>query len=440
MPVTIVLGSQWGDEGKGKIVDRLAAESDYVARYQGGANAGHTIILPDGKQFVLHLIPSGIFHPDVHCVIGNGVVIDPVALREEIKMLEETGIQVKGRLSISYNAHLIMPYHKLLDKANEAKLSKIDNSKAVGTTGRGIGPAYEDKFSRKGIRIVDLLDRTALTEKLRQNITEKNELLSKLYGSEDLCNIDEIVAEYQAFDKEVDTYITDTTLLLNTALKQGKHILAEGAQAALLDIDFGTYPYVTSSSPTAGGACTGLGIPPTSINNIIGVVKAYSTRVGNGPFPTELLDATGERLRTQGHEYGATTGRPRRCGWLDAVAVRYAVMINGINTIALTKLDVLSGFEEIKLCVAYERTSDGKRLDQFTTDLKSLANIRPIYESFEGFSADSLEGVTAREELPAVVEKYLSAIEREIDVPLGIVSLGPGRNETLVSEEFGVMN
>jgi adenylosuccinate synthase len=439
MPVTIVLGSQWGDEGKGKIVDRLAAESDYVARYQGGANAGHTIILPDGKQFVLHLIPSGIFHPDVQCVIGNGVVIDPVALREEIKMLEETGIQVKGRLFISYNAHLIMPYHKLLDKANEAKLSKIDNSKAVGTTGRGIGPAYEDKFSRKGIRIVDLLDRTALTEKLRQNLTEKNELLSKFYGSDDLCNVEEIVREYQAFDTEVDPYITDTTLLLNTALKQGKHILAEGAQAALLDIDFGTYPYVTSSSPTAGGACTGLGIPPTSINNIIGVVKAYSTRVGNGPFPTELLDATGELLRAQGHEYGATTGRPRRCGWLDAVAVRYAVMINGINTIALTKLDVLSGFEEIKLCVAYERTTDGKRLDQFTTDLKSLANIRPIYESFEGFSADSLEGVTTREELPAVVEKYLSAIEREIDVPLGIVSLGPGRNETLVSEEFGVM-
>jgi adenylosuccinate synthase len=439
MPVTIVLGSQWGDEGKGKIVDRLAAESDYVARYQGGANAGHTIILPDGKQFVLHLIPSGIFHPDVQCVIGNGVVIDPVALREEIKMLEETGIQVKGRLFISYNAHLIMPYHKLLDKANEAKLSKIDNSKAVGTTGRGIGPAYEDKFSRKGIRIVDLLDRTALTEKLRQNLTEKNELLSKFYGSDDLCNVEEIVREYQAFDTEVDPYITDTTLLLNTALKQGKHILAEGAQAALLDIDFGTYPYVTSSSPTAGGACTGLGIPPTSINNIIGVVKAYSTRVGNGPFPTELLDATGELLRAQGHEYGATTGRPRRCGWLDAVAVRYAVMINGINTIALTKLDVLSGFEEIKLCVAYERTIDGKRLDQFTTDLKSLANIRPIYESFEGFSADSLEGVTTREELPAVVEKYLSAIEREIDVPLGIVSLGPGRNETLVSEEFGVM-
>jgi adenylosuccinate synthase len=439
MPVTIVLGSQWGDEGKGKIVDRLAAESDYVARYQGGANAGHTIILPDGKQFVLHLIPSGIFHPDVQCVIGNGVVIDPVALREEIKMLEETGVQVKGRLFISYNAHLIMPYHKLLDKANEAKLSKIDNSKAVGTTGRGIGPAYEDKFSRKGIRIVDLLDRTALTEKLRQNLTEKNELLSKFYGSDDLCNVEEIVREYQAFDTEVDPYITDTTLLLNTALKQGKHILAEGAQAALLDIDFGTYPYVTSSSPTAGGACTGLGIPPTSINNIIGVVKAYSTRVGNGPFPTELLDATGELLRAQGHEYGATTGRPRRCGWLDAVAVRYAVMINGINTIALTKLDVLSGFEEIKLCVAYERTTDGKRLDQFTTDLKSLANIRPIYESFEGFSADSLEGVTTREELPAVVEKYLSAIEREIDVPLGIVSLGPGRNETLVSEEFGVM-
>jgi adenylosuccinate synthase len=372
-------------------------------------------------------------------VIGNGVVIDPVALREEIRMLEETGIQVKGRLFISYNAHLIMPYHKLLDKAMEARLAKGGDHKAVGTTGRGIGPAYEDKFSRKGIRLVDLLDRSALTEKLRQNITEKNELLSKFYGSDDLCNVEEIVTEYQAFDKEIDPYITDTTLLLNTALKQGKRILAEGAQAALLDIDFGTYPYVTSSNPTAGGACTGLGIPPTAITNVIGVVKAYSTRVGNGPFPTELLDATGELLRSKGHEFGATTGRPRRCGWLDAVAVRYAVMINGIDSIALTKLDVLSGFEEIKLCVAYERTTDGKRLDQFTTDLRSLANIRPIYESFEGFGEEALMGVTSREELPTVVEKYLTAIEKEIGVGLGIVSLGPGRNETLVNEEFGIV-
>ena len=432
MPVTIVLGSQWGDEGKGKIVDRLAAESDYVARYQGGANAGHTIILPDGKQFVLHLIPSGIFHPDVLCVIGNGVVIDPVALRDEIQMLEATGVQVKGRLFISHNAHLIMPYHKLIDKAMEARLAKIDNSKAVGTTGRGIGPAYEDKFSRKGIRIVDLLDRTSLTEKLRQNITEKNELLAKFYESSELCDVDTIVKEYQEFDTEIDPYITDTTLLLNTAIAQGKRILAEGAQAALLDIDFGTYPYVTSSNPTAGGACTGLGIPPTAITEIIGVVKAYTTRVGNGPFPTELLNGTGETLRSKGHEYGATTGRPRRCGWLDAVAVRYSSMLNGINSIALTKLDVLSGFDEVQLCVGYERTTDGKKLENFTTDLRALANIRPIYKSFEGWKADALNGIASRKELPAVVEKYLSAIESEVGVKLGVISLGPGRNETLI--------
>ncbi len=432
MPVTIILGSQWGDEGKGKIVDRLAAESDYVARYQGGANAGHTIILPDGRQFVLHLIPSGIFHPSVHCVIGNGVVIDPAALRDEIAMLEAAGVQVKGRLSISYNAHLIMPYHKLLDKANEARLAKIDSSKAVGTTGRGIGPAYEDKFSRKGIRIVDLLDRDALTEKLRRNITEKNEVLSRLYDSDELCNVDEIVAEYQEFDSEIDPYITDTAQLLNAALKQGKRILAEGAQAALLDIDFGTYPFVTSSNPTAGGACTGLGIPPTAISKVIGVVKAYSTRVGNGPFPTELLDETGERLRKVGHEFGATTGRPRRCGWLDAVALRYAIMLNGVSSIALTKLDVLSGLDEIKLCTKYERKSDGKLLDWFTTDLNTLSTVRPIYESFEGWSADALEGVPSRNDLPQAVKNYLGAIERELDAPLGIVSLGPGRNETLV--------
>ncbi len=431
MPVTIVLGSQWGDEGKGKIVDRLAAKSDYVARYQGGANAGHTIKLPDGKEFVLHLIPSGIFQPEVLCVIGNGVVIDPVALREEIAMLEAAGVTVKNRLFISYNAHLIMPYHKLIDKAMEAKLGKIDSSKAVGTTGRGIGPAYEDKFARKGIRIVDLLDRPSLTEKLRQNITEKNELLSSFYDSKDLCDVEKIVAEYQAFDSEIDPYVTDTALMLNTAIKQGKRILAEGAQAALLDIDFGTYPYVTSSNPTAGGACTGLGIPPTSIDNVIGVVKAYSTRVGNGPFPTELLDETGELLRSVGHEFGATTGRPRRCGWLDAVSVRYTSMLNGINSIALTKLDVLSGMDEIKLCTHYERTTDGKRLEHFTTDLRALANIRPIYESFAGWGKNDFDGITSRQALPETAKKYLLAIEKEIGVSLGIISLGPGRNETL---------
>src|SRR5579872_2219670 len=434
MPVTIVLGSQWGDEGKGKVVDLLAEHCQIVARYQGGANAGHTIKLPDGREFVLHLIPSGIFHPGVQCVIGNGVVIDPVALREEIKMVEDAGVDVKGRLFISYNAHLIMPYHKQIDKASEERLSKSGDGKAVGTTGRGIGPAYEDKFARKGIRIVDLLDRSMLAEKLRQNITEKNELLSKFYDSKDFCDVDQIIRDYEVFDKEMDPYITDTSLLLNRAIAEGKDILLEGAQAALLDIDFGTYPYVTSSSPTAGGACTGLGIPPTAIDTVIGVVKAYSTRVGNGPFPTELLDSTGDELRKVGREFGATTGRPRRCGWLDAVAVRYAVMINGIESIALTKLDVLSNMPEIKICTKYERTTDGKIIDHFTTNLQTLASIRPIYESYEGWKSNDLEGVTDREDLPKNVEKYLAAIERELAVPLDIISLGAGRNQTLLEK------
>ncbi len=436
MPVTIVLGSQWGDEGKGKIVDLLAENCEYVARYQGGANAGHTIKLPDGREFVLHLIPSGIFHPGVFCIIGNGVVIDPVALREEIKMVEDAGVEVKGRLFISYNAHLIMPYHKQIDKASEARLSKSGDGKAVGTTGRGIGPAYEDKFARKGIRIVDLLDRNLLAEKLRQNIFEKNELLSKFYDSKDLCDVEQIIRDYEVFDQEMDPYITDTSLLLNKAIAEGKNVLLEGAQAALLDIDFGTYPYVTSSSPTAGGACTGLGIPPTSIDKVIGVVKAYSTRVGNGPFPTELLDSTGEGLRKAGREYGATTGRPRRCGWLDAVAVRYAVMINGIESIALTKLDVLSDMPEIKICTKYERVTDGKIIEHFTTNLKTLGAIRPIYESFSGWKKSELEGISKREDLPGNVKIYLDAIERELGAPLNIISIGAGRNETLVEQSL----
>ncbi len=431
MSNTIVLGAQWGDEGKGKIVDLLAQDVDIVARYQGGANAGHTIKLPDGREFVLHLIPSGIFHPNVQCVIGNGVVIDPVALREEIKMLSTAGIDVRGRLFISHNAHLIMPYHKMLDVASEQRMAKSQNGIPVGTTGRGIGPAYEDKVARKGIRIVDLLDRATLAEKLRLNITEKNSLLSKFYESTELCDVEKIISEYEVFDREMDSYITDTALLLNKAIKAGKNLLVEGAQAALLDIDFGTYPYVTSSNPTAGGACTGLGIPPTAIDKIIGVVKAYSTRVGNGPFPTELLDETGDFLRASGHEYGATTGRPRRCGWIDAVALRYAVMINGISSVALTKLDVLCGLPEVKLCVRYERMSDGRELENFTTDLRTLASIRPIYESFEGWSTADIAGATCREDLPKNVLTYLDAIEREIGAPLDIISIGAGRSETL---------
>jgi adenylosuccinate synthase len=436
---TIILGTQWGDEGKGKIVDLLAGDVDIVARYQGGANAGHTIRLPDGREFVLHLIPSGIFHEDVICVIGNGVVIDPVALLEEIRMIEREGIAVKGRLFISHNAHLIMPYHKMLDVAAEQRMSTQAGdgdaaAKAIGTTGRGIGPAYEDKFARKGIRIVDLLDRESLREKLRHNIAEKNELLDKFYGASQLCDVDKIIAEYEVFDREMDAYITDTSLMLNRAIRAGKSLLLEGAQAALLDIDFGTYPFVTSSNPTAGGACTGLGIPPMAIDRVLGVAKAYTTRVGNGPFPTELLDETGERLRSVGREFGATTGRPRRCGWFDAVAVRYTNMINGVSSLALTKLDVLSDMDEVKICTRYERLSDGRELEHFTNDLRQLADILPIYESFEGWTSESMEGAQSRKELPLATRRYLDAIEREVECPLEIISIGAGRNETLRAE------
>ncbi len=435
MSVTIVLGSQWGDEGKGKVVDLLSQHADITVRYQGGANAGHTIILPDGREFVLHLIPSGIFHPHCLCVIGNGVVIDPVALREEIRMLTAAGISVKGRLFISHNAHLIMPYHKQIDRASEERLRSNNNGgQPVGTTGRGIGPAYEDKFSRKGIRIVDLLNRELLQEKLRHNINEKNELLSKFYSSSDLCDVEQIIAEYVAFDEEMDPYITDTAVLLNQAVRDGKNILLEGAQAALLDIDFGTYPFVTSSNPTAGGACTGTGIPPTAVTKVIGVAKAYATRVGNGPFPTELDNELGEQIRQAGREYGATTGRPRRCGWLDAVALRYTSMINGVSSLALTKLDVLGGLDEILIATKYERITDGKTIEHFPTDLQTLAKIRPIYEHFEGWSSDALRNAASFDDLPKQVQVYLNGIEKHVGIPLGLISLGPGRNETILCD------
>ena len=315
MPVSVVIGSQWGDEGKGKIVDLISQDVDIVARYQGGANAGHTICWED-KTFVLHLIPSGIFQEGVDCVIGNGVVIDPVAMMKEIGMVRDLGYDVEGRLFISHNAHLIMPYHKRIEEARE----KFRDGGAIGTTGRGIGPAYVDKFARTGIRVVDLLDRDVLRKKILASMDEKNAILEKVYGAEKI-DVEALIEEYVEFDKLIDPYITDTTEFLCRSLKEGKRILAEGAQGSLLDVDFGTYPFVTSSHPTVGGCCTGLGVPPTAIDRVIGIVKAYSTRVGNGPLPTELDNAQGEELRQTGHEFGATTGRPRRCGWLDLVAL-----------------------------------------------------------------------------------------------------------------------
>ena len=421
--VTLVVGSQWGDEGKGKIVDLLSAQNDIVARYQGGANAGHTIVF-NGKKFVLHLIPSGILNDGVQCVIGNGVVIDPVALTHEIDMLSSYGIDVTGRLFISHKAHLIMPYHKLLDQLRESS----DAGKAIGTTGRGIGPAYIDKARRVGIRIVDLLDREYFELKLRQNIAEHNNVLTKVYGS-DALDPEEIVETYLKFDKLIDPFITDTTTLLNNAIRDGKNILAEGAQGALLDLDHGTYPYVTSSNPTSGGACTGLGIPPTSISNIIGITKAYCTRVGHGPFPTELNDETGEYLRSQGAEFGATTGRPRRCGWLDLVALKYSVMINGISQIALTKLDVLDDFDEIKICTGYK--INGRLLKYFPVDLPSLNKLECEYITVSGWKK-SLNGITEFKDLPKETLDYFKIIEDYTGAEIAIVSLSPDRNDTII--------
>ena len=422
MPVQVIVGAQWGDEGKGKIVDLLSEDADIVARYQGGANAGHTVCIGD-KQYILHLIPSGMFHPKIICVIGNGVVLDPTALMSEIAQLQAAGISITGRLLISHNAHLIMPYHKQLDAIREQGATRI------GTTGRGIGPSYIDKFMRIGIRIVDLLDRDVLAAKIKLNIEEKNEILTKVYG-ESRIDVDAIISEYQEFDKQIDEYVTDTSLYLYQALRQNKRVIAEGAQGALLDVDHGTYPYVTSSNPTSGGACTGLGIPPTAVDSVVGIVKAYCTRVGNGPFPTELTDATGERLRAIGHEYGATTGRPRRCGWFDAVALKYSAMINGIDRIAVTKLDVLDTFDEIMVCVGYN--VGGKRLKSFPTDIATLERITPIYESFEGWRTP-LAGATTYADLPPNARKYLDAMAHLTGTKLWLVSVGPRRDQTVIA-------
>lgn len=420
MPVQIILGAQWGDEGKGKVVDMLAEQADVVARYQGGANAGHTVCIGD-KQYVLHLLPSGMFHESCTCVIGNGVVIDPAALMGEIAQLEAAGIRVKGRLLISHNAHLIMPYHKQLDVIRE------QTSARIGTTGRGIGPAYIDKFMRAGIRIVDLLDRDTLARKLKANIEEKNQILTKVHGATKI-DVDAIINEYQEFDQKIDEYITDTSLYLFQALRDGKRVIAEGAQGALLDVDHGTYPFVTSSNPTSGGACTGLGIPPTAVTDVIGVAKAYCTRVGDGPFPTELNDATGTRLREAGHEFGATTGRPRRCGWYDAVAMQYSTRINGISRLVVTKLDVLDGFDEVRMCTGYEVA--GKRLRAFPTDVRTLDQVRPLYESFEGWKTPTA-GATTYDELPRQAKTYLTALARYTGAPLWLVSVGPRRDQSL---------
>lgn len=423
MPVHVIVGTQWGDEGKGKIVDHLSEGVDIVARYQGGANAGHTVVI--GKQeYILHLIPSGIFSKNVTCVIGNGVVVDPAALLQEIEMLRSFDLDITGRLLISHNAHLIMPYHKLLDKLRETQGSKI------GTTGRGIGPAYIDKFTRTGIRIVDLLDRDVLCKKIKTNLEEQNKVFKQIYGEKEL-NVDDIIEEYQEFDKKIDDLITDTSYYLNNELRQGKTILAEGAQGALLDIDHGTYPYVTSSNPTSGGACTGLGIPPTAISKITGIVKAYTTRVGNGPFPTELTGDEGERLRTWGNEFGATTGRPRRCGWFDTMLLQYSARINGIQEMAVTKLDVLSHLDEIQICTGYRL--NGKVLKTFPTDEKRLEKLKPVYESVPGWK-QPLHEIKQYDDMPENAKRYISILEELTGIPARIISVGARRDQTIFKD------
>ncbi len=424
MSVKIIVGAQWGDEGKGKIVDLLSEQVDIVARYQGGANAGHTIVI-DGEQYILHLVPSGILQNTI-CVIGNGVVIDPLALLEEIEFLKSKDISVDGRLWISHRAHLIMPYHKLLDQAKESK----DAERKIGTTGRGIGPAYVDKVNRMGIRIVDLLDRDTLEDKLRTNIKEKNEILKKIYEEKEI-DVDEIINEYLEFDKKIDPYIKDVSTFLNESLKDGKQILLEGAQGTLLDIDFGTYPYVTSSNPTSGGACAGVGIGPTKIESVLGVIKAYTTRVGMGPFPTEIGDEEDFDLRDLGGEYGATTGRPRRCGWFDAVIANFAVQVNGLDSFALTKLDVLDSLEEIKICVAYKY--DGKTITTFPSEMRILENCEPVYESFPGWQQPTGE-IRSYQDLPVNAKSYLDAIKDLTQTDISIISVGSGREQTILMD------
>ncbi len=427
MAVAVVVGGQWGDEGKGKIVDLLSQNADVVARFQGGANAGHTIVLR-GEKYVLHLIPSGILNPQTICVIGNGVVVDPALLFEEIKFLESKGIAIAGRLLISHRAHVILPYHKLLDQAQE----DYSASAKIGTTGRGIGPAYVDKVNRAGIRIVDLLDNEALRAKIAFHIQQKNEILANIYHAEQL-DAAAITQEYLSYDQKMDEFITDTSLFLNQAIRAGKKVLIEGAQGTLLDIDFGTYPYVTSSNPISGGACVGLGIGPTRIDRVLGVMKAYTTRVGQGPFPTELPADRMAYLRQAGEEFGATTGRPRRCGWFDLVIASYAVRINGLDSLAITKLDVLDSLAEINIAVAYRLGT--KRITNFPADLKTLSQCVPEYITLPGWQTATRD-IKRYEDLPPQAQQYLETIASFLEIPVRIISVGPERDQTIVRDSF----
>jgi adenylosuccinate synthase len=421
-----VLGAQWGDEGKGKIVDMLTPHFSAVARYQGGHNAGHTVYV-NGKKFVLHLIPSGILHAGVICLIGNGVVIDPQALFAELEELARGGITVDGRLKISEKAHIILPYHRELDVLSEARRGE----RKIGTTSRGIGPAYEDKIGRRGIRVCDLLgDRTALADEVRENVSARNRMIK-----DSTLDWKPVFDQVVAFGERMRPWVDDVSLTLHSMMAAGKTVMFEGAQATLLDIDHGTYPFVTSSNASVGGVCTGLGVPPRAIGGVLGVAKAYTTRVGEGPLPTELSGALADRLRESGQEYGASTGRPRRCGWYDAVVVRYSARLNGLDAIALTKLDVLDGLPEVLICTGY--TTAAGTITEFPADLRVLNGAEPVYERMPGWSSPT-KGVTDFELLPAPAQRYVKRLEEVSGVDCAIISTGSDRRETIIKKGSAV--
>ncbi|PIP70564.1 MAG: adenylosuccinate synthase [Nitrospirae bacterium CG22_combo_CG10-13_8_21_14_all_44_11] len=426
MSVVVIVGAQWGDEGKGKIVDVLTEKADAVARYQGGHNAGHTVVI-NNEKFILHIIPSGILHGGKSCIIGNGVVVEPKSLIEEIDGLTKRGIKIGADLFLSRSAHLIMPYHAAIEREQE----RLKGSKKIGTTGKGIGPAYVDKIARTGIRAGELLYPELFKEKLKNNLAGVNQLLKVLYNAPSF-DVDAIYSEYMRYAERLSGYIADTDIIVNRMIDEDKNLLFEGAQGTLLDVDHGTYPYVTSSNSAAGGACTGLGVSPTRISSVVGVVKAYTTRVGEGPFPTEINDSLGEKIRERGGEYGATTGRPRRCGWLDMVALRYAVRINGFRGIALTKLDILDGLEKIKICSAYR--CEGRLYKDFPKELNILEKCEPVYEEMGGWK-ENTSGIKSFEKLPSAAQAYINEIEHELNVKVHIISSGQKRDELIILKE-----
>ncbi len=431
MKSIVVVGAQWGDEGKGKVVDYMAASFDYVARCAGGHNAGHTVIY-DGHRFVLQLIPCGMLRPGRHAVIGTGVVVDPAALVAELDSLGKAGIDVNGRLHLSNRAHVIFPYHRQMEKAAEAALGEAK----IGTTSRGIGPAYEDKMARSGIRICDLMEPARFREKLSRVVRDKDAICRAAFGAP--LEVQGLAEQYLAYAERLRPFVTDTTSLLNEALDRNQSVLFEGAQGTMLDIDYGTYPFVTSSNATAGGACTGLGVPPTRISGVVGITKAYTTRVGSGPFPTEMPDLEAGEVRDRGKEYGAVTGRPRRCGWLDLAVLRYAVMLNGITSLVVTKLDVFDTQREIQVCVGYRRkgspSGTGSLLRDMPPAAEDFAQITPEYRTLPGWLATT-EGVRDPSLLPKAAVEYLKFISGELGVEIGMISTGPERDATIVPAE-----